>query len=112
VEQRTRCKWGHDNLVTLYDRVRLSTGRHARKPIQYEELLRLLINVPLICANPACRKSPPDVTLHIDHVFPASKGGSSKYENLQFLCAACNLSKSNRLQPTDLWLQLEYLQPF
>jgi 5-methylcytosine-specific restriction endonuclease McrA len=40
----------------------------------------------------------------VDHVFPASRGGGSKFENLQFLCADCNLRKSNKLEQEDLWL--------
>ena len=39
--------------------------------------------------------------LHVDHIIPRSKGGGSDMENLQTLCVACNLGKSNRDQ-TDL----------
>ena len=35
------------------------------------------------------------VVLHIDHVIPVSKGGSSDITNLQTLCSKCNLGKSN-----------------
>lgn len=31
--------------------------------------------------------------LHVDHIKPVSKGGKTKAENLQTLCAACNLGK-------------------
>lgn len=110
VEERTNAKWDNQNITTLYDRVKLTTEKHFRQPITYAELLRLLVNSPLKCANSTCGKTPPEVKLHIDHRFPSSKGGSSKFENLQFLCEICNLKKSNKLEKSDLWLKLELLQ--
>lgn len=35
------------------------------------------------------------VKLHVDHIKPVSKGGETVPENLQTLCDACNLGKSN-----------------
>ncbi len=35
--------------------------------------------------------------LHVDHITPISKGGTSDLGNLQTLCQDCNLGKSNRL---------------
>jgi 5-methylcytosine-specific restriction endonuclease McrA len=110
VEHRTNCKWDNENISILYDRVKETAEAHFRKQITYEELLRLLINSPLKCAK--CGKTPPEVKLHIDHKFPASKGGSSQFENLQFLCADDNLKKSNKLEQSNLWLKLEFLQPY
>jgi len=46
----------------------------------------------------ACGASPaliPGVELHVDHIVPWSKGGETVLENLQTLCSACNLGKSN-----------------
>ncbi|HXY57793.1 MAG TPA: HNH endonuclease [Methylocystis sp.] len=48
----------------------------------------------------ACGASPattPGLLLHIDHVQPWSGGGETVEENLQTLCEACNLGKSNVL---------------
>jgi len=43
-----------------------------------------------------CGKSNKDTTLHADHILPVSQGGTDELENLQTLCQACNLAKSNR----------------
>lgn len=112
VEKRTNYKWDNENIITLYERVKSTTEKHFRQPITYTELLRLLVNSPLKCANEFCGKTPPEVKLHIDHRFPSSKGGSSKFENLQFLCEKCNLKKSNKLEKSEIWLKLELLQQY
>ena len=46
----------------------------------------------------SCGASPakdPGVELHVDHIFPWSKGGETVFENLQTLCSKCNGGKSN-----------------
>jgi hypothetical protein len=48
----------------------------------------------------ACGASPalkPGLSLHVDHIKPWSQGGETVDENLQTLCEACNLGKSNVL---------------
>lgn len=44
-----------------------------------------------------CAKCAAHVTqrsgVHVDHVVPLARGGSNGRENLQILCAACNLAK-------------------
>jgi hypothetical protein len=48
----------------------------------------------------ACGTSPATtvgVELQVDHIVPWSKGGKTVLDNLQTLCAVCNLGKSNLL---------------
>lgn len=102
--RRTHRTWSEEDLVALFDRVKLEKTQHFRKPIPYEEYLKLLWQVPLVCVR--CGRRPPEVVLHVDHVVPASRGGSSMRSNLQFLCAEDNLRKSNRREVTSSWLDL------
>lgn len=44
-----------------------------------------------------CGSEPSDgVKLHVDHIFPVSKGGKTVPNNLQTLCDRCNMGKSNK----------------
>ena len=48
-----------------------------------------------------CGRSPAThagVSLHIDHIVPYSKEGTSTIDNLQTLCSECNLGKSDQLE--------------
>lgn len=42
-----------------------------------------------------CGKSPPEVTLEIDHIEPRSKGGQDDIDNYITSCFDCNRGKSN-----------------
>ncbi|MCL2773745.1 MAG: HNH endonuclease [Oscillospiraceae bacterium] len=45
-----------------------------------------------------CGRSVKDgVILHVDHIIPFSLGGLTTLDNLQTLCAECNIGKSNRI---------------
>lgn len=44
-----------------------------------------------------CGRTPPAVTLEIDHIHPVSKGGDNLHENLITACFDCNRGKSKRL---------------
>lgn len=37
------------------------------------------------------------IKLHVDHIFPVSKGGQTVLTNLQTLCEECNVGKSNKI---------------
>ena len=39
------------------------------------------------------------VKLHVDHIFPVSKGGKTEMSNLRTLCARCNLGKKAKYDP-------------
>lgn len=44
-----------------------------------------------------CGRGKGEVPLHIDHVFPVSKGGTSAIENLVTACRDCNIGKGARV---------------
>jgi CRISPR/Cas system Type II protein with McrA/HNH and RuvC-like nuclease domain len=41
------------------------------------------------------RKLLPDSSTHLDHIIPQSKGGANHPDNLQFICSAANIAKSD-----------------
>jgi 5-methylcytosine-specific restriction endonuclease McrA len=56
--------------------------------------------LPPICAHCGARQID-GVKLTIDHIVPASRGGSNAMWNLQLLCEPCNQEKADRL-PREL----------
>lgn len=72
-----------------------SPGTHTRK-----EVSDLLVQQRFCCAN--CEADLHMVKRHLDHWMPLIKGGSNSIENLQWLCATCNVKKG-ALDPID-WL--------
>ena len=44
----------------------------------------------------ACRADFTQVEFHVDHIVPLARGGSNGVENLQLLCAPCNIAKGAR----------------
>jgi hypothetical protein len=79
--------------------------REARASIRIlaksEELTRLLEMQNYKCANKSCRCDLRTNKRHIDHKNPIHLGGSGEIENLQWLCAPCNLRKAH--MPFDEW---------
>jgi 5-methylcytosine-specific restriction enzyme A len=104
LRERTRRTWSNKDVGSLFDRVIAEKEHHERTPIPIEEAILLRLTRPLECVR--CGRRPPDVMLHMDHILPASKGGGSTASNLQFLCAQCNLKKSNKREVGGPWLDL------
>lgn len=66
-----------------------------RKPISTRTRFEVFKRDDFTCAY--CGSKPPSVILHVDHITPVSKGGSSRQDNLITSCESCNLGKSNVL---------------
>ena len=47
--------------------------------------------------NYTCQYCGANNDLHIDHIYPFSRGGGNTPDNLQVLCSACNLQKSDKI---------------
>lgn len=65
-----------------------------RQPVSERRRFHVLKRDGYTCC--ICRKAGGE--LEVDHIVPASRGGSSKMDNLQTLCKPCNRGKSNSLQ--------------
>lgn len=46
------------------------------------------------------------IRLHVDHILPASQGGTDDRDNLRVLCSTCNQVKSNIQAPSESALNL------
>lgn len=104
LREKTGREWSSADLNSLADRVRQDSKQHFRASIRTEDLIQLALSSPLRCAQ--CGAAPPEVSLEIDHIVPAARGGSSKAPNLQYLCVAHNRRKSDNREVTESWLNL------
>ena len=68
------------------------TNRRISDKLRYQVLKRDNFKCCACGASPAKNAS---VELHVDHVVPWSKGGETTLDNLQTLCAKCNLGKGD-----------------
>lgn len=84
-----RIKWQLDNPEAYLAQVTKSKNKRLR--LRFEILKR----DRFICVY--CGASAKEVTLHIDHVLPQSKGGLSIASNLVTSCSDCNMGKSDVL---------------
>ncbi len=70
-----------------------------RVPITRTQRWRILERDNFTCRY--CGLRAPDIELQIDHVIPASKGGSSQDSNLVAACVECNAGKRADLLSVD-----------
>lgn len=77
--------------IGVYDRERVREYTRSVQPFRNDKFLARFSH-----ESPSCGADLRKTGYHIDHKIPFSKGGQSKEENLQPLCPACNLSKSNK----------------
>jgi 5-methylcytosine-specific restriction endonuclease McrA len=73
-------------------------SRDIRLGLRYTVLSRDRFKCVLCGNSPAISI---DCHLHVDHIFPFSKGGKTEIDNLRTLCQRCNLGKSNRIEVSD-----------
>lgn len=87
-------------------RIRLTKEGNLSKFVKREKYKGKISNRALILARVIdrdgnqCRECGSADNLTLDHIMPASKGGTSEISNLQLLCADCNNKKADLL-PTD-----------
>ena len=74
------------NIVSLTLARRTRFGQDIRLELEDRQLWRCAT-----CGVPLSKTA----GLHVDHIRPISLGGSNGSENLQMLCAKCNMGKSN-----------------
>lgn len=66
--------------------------------LRYKVLCRDNFRCVICGASPAKDVS---VELHVDHIFPWSRGGMNVEENLRALCSKCNLGKGDKIEDTQ-----------
>jgi Homing endonuclease associated repeat/HNH endonuclease len=76
--------------------------KRRRTPREINWRLRAKILIKHSCICQMCGNSPAknsDTVLHVDHILAWANGGETIEENLQTLCAVCNIGKSDQLLP-------------
>jgi hypothetical protein len=90
-----------DEIHDIWNCISLTLSAHRRRSFSFQDYLMIAIRSEQKCAF--CSRSPPEVTLEIDHVLPVSKGGRDLPFNLRFLCQHCNRSRGNCFRWADVW---------
>ena len=80
------------------------TPRSISLSLRYKVLVRDKFRCVICGASPAKNGA---VELHIDHIFPWSKGGQNTEENLRTLCFKCNLGKGASVEDAQQGAQAD-----
>ena len=73
-----------------------STTNRSQRAISWRLRAKVLMRDGATCQM--CGSSPQSgARLHVDHIFPWSKGGQTSLENLRILCVQCNIGKGDLL---------------
>lgn len=102
-------QWRKDNphLIRKYNHARRAANISAPGNYTSGEAFAILMAQDHKCANPYCGDDLKIVEKHLDHRVPLANGGSNSIENLQWLCAPCNLSKGSKDEAVWLLSQAE-----
>jgi 5-methylcytosine-specific restriction endonuclease McrA len=56
-----------------------------------------------------CDKEVPEGKIHLDHIYPLSKGGTHTIDNIVIACATCNIKKNDK--DPEIWVEQVLQQP-
>lgn len=73
--------------------------RNAKAVRRRKLLVPLIVRQGALCALCGNRLPEDAADIHVDHIVPVARGGTSDPENLQAVCAGCNLRKGARQPP-------------
>lgn len=79
---------------------RRAIKRNVLVSITLQEMNELIQNSKNICFW--CDEYIPEGQMHLDHVYPLSKGGGHTISNIVVSCADCNMKKHNK--DPEVWL--------
>jgi len=99
--ERLGCSLDQEEVRDIWECVDLTLRTHQRRAFNFQDYLMIAVRSDTRCDR--CGSRSPDVKLEIDHILPASRGGSDLPWNLRFLCERCNRSRGNRFRWADVW---------
>lgn len=101
--QRLGLTLSQDDARDVWECIDLTLRTRERRAFSFQDYLMIAVGSDQCCA--LCGRRPPEVNLEIDHILPASRGGTAAALNLRFLCELHNRSRGNRFHWSDVWRQ-------